>query len=43
VDEEAEEAATELEDVEETSRADASTEEAATQASPRCANRYSYC
>jgi hypothetical protein len=43
VDEEAEEATAELEDGEETSRADASTEEAATQAAPRRAIRYSYC
>jgi hypothetical protein len=42
VDEEAEEAAAELEDGEETSGADASTEEAATQAAPRRAIRYSY-
>jgi hypothetical protein len=43
VDEEAEEAAAELEDGEETSGADASTEEAATQAAPWHAIRYSYC
>jgi hypothetical protein len=43
VDEEAEEAAAELEDGGETSGADASTEEAATQATPRRAIRYSYC
>jgi hypothetical protein len=43
VDEEAEEAAAELEDGEETSGADASTEEAATQAAPRRVIRYSYC
>ena len=43
MDEEAEEAAAELEDGEETSGADASTEEAATQATPRRAIRYSYC
>jgi hypothetical protein len=43
VDEEAVEAAAELEDGEETSRADASTKEAATQAAPRRAIRYSYC
>ena len=43
VDEEAEEAAAELDDGEETSGADASTEEAATQAAPRRAIRYSYC
>jgi hypothetical protein len=43
VDEEFEEAAAELDDGEETSGADASTEEAATQAAPRRAIRYSYC
>lgn len=43
VDAEAEEAAAELDDGEETSGADASTEEAATQAAPRRAIRYSYC
>jgi hypothetical protein len=43
VDEEAEEAAAELEDGEETSGADASIEEAVTQAAPRRAIRYSYC
>jgi hypothetical protein len=43
VDKEAEEAAAELDDGEETSGADASTEEAATQAAPRRAIMYSYC
>jgi hypothetical protein len=43
VDVEAEEAAAELEDGEETSGGDASIEEAATQAVPRRAIRYSYC
>jgi hypothetical protein len=43
VDAEAEEAAAELDDGEETSGANASIEEAATQATSRRAIRYSYC
>jgi hypothetical protein len=43
VEEEAEEAATEMDNGEETSGADASIEEADTQAAPRRAIRYSYC